>query len=209
MSGITIDNIRLPAEVERGMRGGPSFFTTVLPGPNGVKTTVQNWPQALCRYELSLVGIKRDVLEAFTTFVLGRRGAAYGFLFKDWRDYSATAQPLGTGDGVDTTFPLIRTYADAVRPYLRQITRPVLTGTGALVIYANAVAVSDTLWDFANGVVTFAPAPANGVVLTWTGNFEIPVSFVEDQIPVTLAHENMATLPSFVIEEINEWAQLS
>ena len=54
-----------------------------------------------------------------------RRGKAYGFRFKDWTDYKATGQLLGTGDGAIKAFQLVKRYPSGSIIEVRTITKPV------------------------------------------------------------------------------------
>lgn len=207
---ITIDDIHLPLEVERGMIGGPEFYTTILTTPNAVKSTIMHRQQALHRWELSVIGMRDDNIEAMRTFFYGRRGPAYGFLFKDWAGgYTMAKQDIATADGVETDFPLYKTYGDAIRPYVRYITRPILVGTGALVVYVDDVVSNPVGWDFEDGYIKFAVAPADEAVISAECQFDVPVHFLGDQLVYQMMHSTQAIMPQFTLEEINEFMQLA
>ena len=64
-------------------------------------------------------------LDDLIAFFRARKGKAYGFRFKDWTDYKATGQLIGTGDGVIKTFQLVKWYPSGSVIGLRTITKPV------------------------------------------------------------------------------------
>lgn len=204
---MTIDDIHMPLEVERGMTGGPAFFTTMLVTPNGVKTPVMAREQALHQWDLAIVGMHDANILAMQTFFYGRRGPAYGFLFKDWSDYKMPVQVIGEGDGVETDFALIKVYADAIRPYNRFITRPVIA---TIKVYVDGVEKTYTThYTFEAGYIVFLAAPADDTEITAECQFDIPVNFMDDKLTMTMLHSTQGLMPTFKIEEINEFAQLS
>lgn len=204
---ITVDAIHMPLEVERGMSGGPAFFTTMLVTPNGVKTPVMAREQALHQWEVAIVGLRDTNIKEMLTFFYGRRGPANGFLFKDWSDYRMPVQSIGTGDGTETDFALANIYSDAIRPYSRFITRPVLA---TLKVYkAGVLQTYTTHYTFLNGYVVFVAAPIAAAAITAECEFDIPVNFMDDKLTMTMLHSTQGLMPTFKIEEINEFAQLA
>jgi hypothetical protein len=76
-----------------------------------------------------------------------------------------------TGDGTSTIFQLARPIGQAV-DVLQQVT--------GVHVFVAGTEVAATVSD--SGVVTFAAAPANGAVLTWSGNFRYLCQFTEDTL---------------------------
>lgn len=204
---ITIDDVHMPLAVERGMVGGPEFLTVTHTTPNAVKSTVSLREQALHRWNCSIVGMRDDNIEAMRTFFFERRGPAYGFLFKDWLDYRMTRQKIADGDGAATDFPLFKTYG-SFRPYVRYITRPILSGDGALAVWVNNVA-QPSGWAFEDGYIKFDVAPTNTHDIEASCYFDVPVQMLSDQLVYQALHTSQAIMPAFEIEEINEFMQLA
>jgi len=104
-------------------------------------------------------------------FVLARHGSFEDFLFNNVDDNYVSNQVLGVGDGVTTTFQMVRTYAgfvDAVRG---------LNGTPT--VYLGGV--QTTLFTVSDhGVITFNTAPILSTVITATFNFYYRVRFTAD-----------------------------
>ena len=112
--------------------------------------------------------------------LVGLFNAVYGsfdsFLFRDpflpeWQ--SVTDQGIGIGNGTRKDFPLVRAYGNFVEP--------IGEAQGTPTIKANGSAASGYTM-FENRIVRFTTAPANGVVLTWSGSFYWRCRFVDDYL---------------------------
>jgi uncharacterized protein (TIGR02217 family) len=51
-------------------------------------------------------------------------------------------------------------------------------------------------------MVTFTTAPASTAQLTWSGEFDVPVRFDTDQLPVVLNEADVASMNSISIREV-------
>jgi uncharacterized protein (TIGR02217 family) len=116
---MAIDPQQLSAEVEIGARGGPTWNTTILVGDTGIEQRNTAWTRPIYKYTIGygtrLIGeAAENVINMFNAC----QGSLHGFLFKDWSDYTATAQPII--DGV-----LYKTYTNGTRSVNRKISRPV------------------------------------------------------------------------------------
>lgn len=124
-------------------------------------------------------------------------GGFDSFLFTDDEDSVATVHPFGVGNAVTTDFQLQRTLvaaADLAAPVSRSYWplfadgyEPVFDLNGSPSIFNNAVlqTITTNYTLPGNGVVHFVAAPANGNVLTWTGNYYRRVRFDVDSIDAT------------------------
>ena len=106
-------------------------------------------------------GLKKQAqIDELIAFFRARRGKAYGFRFKDWTDYKATGQLLGTGDDALTQFQLVKHYPSGSVIEVRTITKPV---AGTVKVYLDGVEqLSGWSVDTTTGLVTFSTAPAAG-----------------------------------------------
>jgi Conserved hypothetical protein 2217 (DUF2460) len=67
-----------------------------------------NWSEARGRWDVAS-GLKNQAqIDELIAFFRAPRGKAYGFRFKDWTDYRAAGQLLGTGDDAKTQFQLVK-----------------------------------------------------------------------------------------------------
>ena len=197
-----IDAVRLPVDVERGVVGGPEFNTIVLMTDGGQTKTQQNWSYPLYRGDISYGIQSKDDFSDVLAFFYARRGRARGFLFKDWSDFEFAAQGLGTGDGSTTDFQVVKTYSDTVLPFSRKITRPI---SSSMTVYKDGVAQAPSAWSrVSGGIVRFTAAPAAAVIVTATGEFDIPMRFSTDMIKVSMNTFDAGEVPSIGIQEVRE-----
>lgn len=176
---------RFPEAVSEGSKGGPGFNTTIFTSQSGFEQRNSNWATSRASYDVAF-GIRdeqdlADVLEFF--YVM--RGRATGFRFKDWGDYRITNGNIGTGDGVDTTFQIVKKYTVGANTYTRTINKIV---TGTLQVYVNSVLqvlTTDYTVNMNTGLITFTSPPGNGLAITVTCEFDVPVRFDIDNMPIS------------------------
>jgi uncharacterized protein (TIGR02217 family) len=174
---------RLPTDISYGSSGGPEYSTEVVMNQGGYEQRNSNWGEARGHYNVAHGVKSQQQLDALIAFFRARKGKAYGFRFKDWTDYQGVAEVLGTGNGVRTAFQLVKHYASGGVTESRTITKPV---AGTVRVYVDAVLQnSGVTVDASSGVVTFASAPASGVVSA-DFEFDVPVRFDTDRLSATL-----------------------
>jgi uncharacterized protein (TIGR02217 family) len=197
-----IDAVRMPVDVERGVRGGPQFSTIVNRTDGGSLVTNQNWSYPLYRGQVGYGIQSKDNLRDVIKFFYARRGRLRGFLFRDWSDYQFDGEALGTGNGATTDFSCIRYYDDSILPFTRPVKRPI---ESTLMVYDNGVAVSEANWSLiTGGIIRFGVAPLNGHVITLQGEFDIPCHFASDTLDVEMEIWNAGSIPNIPIEEVRE-----
>lgn len=201
--------VRFPDDISRGARGGPERRTRIVELASGDEERNSPWADSRRRYDAAY-GIRRaDDLAAVVAFFEARHGRLYGFRWKDWSDYksclpsaspSATDQIIGEGDGSATQFQLVKVYASGAQSYSRRIVKPV---AGTVLIALDGIAQGSG-WsvDPSTGVVSFAAAPGNGVIVTAGFEFDVPVRFDTDRLDVTLDIERMGSIASIPLVEI-------
>jgi uncharacterized protein (TIGR02217 family) len=106
---------------------------------------------------------------------------------------------LGTGDGVTTTFNVVKRYADSISEYVRDITKPIAT---TLVTAVDAVEVGVIVVDDINGLVGFLSAPVDGASVTAGFQFDTPVRFDADDVAVSIEAFQAGTIPAIDVIEI-------
>ena len=197
-----IDLVRLPIDVERGTKAGPLFNTSVLSTDGGVTSTNQNWSYPLIQGQVGYGLQSKANLDSVIAFFWARRGRFRGFLFRDWSDYTFTAQNIGTGNGSTQNFQIVKTYADTVLPFSRIIKRPI---EADLLVYLNGVLSAPANWTLlSGGIVRFTVAPAAAVVVTVSGTFDIAMQFATDQLEVEMEVWSAGAIPSIPIREVRE-----
>ena len=176
--------IQFPADISYGSSGGPTFSTDVIEAFSGFEQRNINWSAARARYNVAH-GVKtQSQLDELIAFFRARQGKAIGFRFKDWTDYQAVSQNIGTGNGSQTVFQLTKKYTSSVT-VTRIIRKPV--NNSALKIYLNAVLQSSGYTvNYTTGAVTFSTAPGSGVAVTADFEFDVPVRFDTDQLDAAI-----------------------
>lgn len=102
------------------------------------------------------------------------RGAFQEFLWKDPEDYREENVRIGTGDGINREFQLIRNFGEL---YVEPVTDIVV---GSLTVYVNGVQVGAVVGD--DGLVTLTVAPTLGAVITATYEYYWRVAFKDDDM---------------------------
>ncbi len=185
---------RFPEDISYGARGGPEFSTDIIISKNGYEQRNVNWSDARVRYDVSHgVKTKKQML-ALISFFRARRGMGYGFRFKDWADYQAVNQQIGTGDGLNKEFQLIKNYLDSSRV----INKPV-EGTVSI-FWDDDKFTSEYVIDYTTGKVLFDTAPLTSCVIRADFEFDIPVRFNTDYLSISLDSTNTYSWNISIIE---------
>ena len=192
--------VRFPEGIARGATGGPGYDTTIVSTVAGYERRNANWAQARGRWDVGSGLKRREDLLTLIAFFRARQGRAYGFRFKDWTDFTATNVTLGSGDGANKVFQLVKRYASGGVEVVRSVTKPVI---GSLMVYRDGVVVgAGVSLDSALGLVTFGTAPAPGAVISAAFEFDVPVRFDTDQMGVSLDAYDRGSWPEIPIVEI-------
>lgn len=154
----------------------PTFKTDIKTTPSGREFRGAQMQYPLYKYTL-IYEFLRDTATAqewrtLIGFYAARQGCFDSFLFDDTDDHSVTGQQFGIGDGLTTTFQLVRALGGNVEP--------VYDLNGGTSIYVNGSGVGNYTVN-ATGGVTFATAPAYGAPITWTGNYYWRCRFLTDE----------------------------
>lgn len=204
---IQIHNIRLPEDIERGAEGGPVFSTSITASDNGYESSNINWTYPLREFNIGYPIQERDNIDDVITFFYARRGRAYGFLFKDWSDFSFTENLIGTGDGIETQFQLRKVYNDAVAPFYLPVTRPVTSTVrvwNAGVEIFEGVGAGQFQVNYTTGVITFGTAPADTNLITAAAEYNICVRFDTDKLSMNVDFYDAISVGGLIIREIRQ-----
>lgn len=203
-------DVRFPLELGFDAVGGPEFLTQVALMASGFEQRNVQWATARLRYEAGL-GVRSEAdLVALLGFFRARRGQAFGFRFRDPIDWkscaagdaiSALDQLLGVGDGVRTSWPLVKRYGFGGAEEVRAVTRPV---AGSVVASVGGVLLADGWALETGGILQFAVAPAIGADIRAGFAFDVPVRFATDRIDVSLSGWRAGEVPSVPLVEIRE-----
>lgn len=184
------DDVAFPIAIGREASVTPGFSTAIVTTASGYEQRNMDWASGRMRFDAG-PGIRSEAdLQALIAFFRARRGAAKGFRFRDPLDHSSAGmtgvptpldQLLGTGNGVRTAFPLIKTYGEGEEAERRRITRP----EAASVSVAVAGVPLPSGWSLGElGTINLATAPVEGAAVTAGFRFDVPVRFAEDSLSV-------------------------
>lgn len=194
-----------PETISRGVVGGPEFNTQVTSFRSGGEERNTAWQHPLHSYDAGLGMRGTEDLYKFQEFFYATRGMLRSFRWKDWADYRTTTdqtktptaldQSLGTGDGASYYFRTYKRYGD----YYRRISNPRVNS--CLVSFDGDIQDPDTYFvDDQNGTIVFLTPPADGVEVTWGGEFDVPVRFDSDYIPIQLDLYLQGSVPTIPVK---------
>ncbi len=208
---MTFHDIRFPVNLSFGSMGGPERRTEVVTLANGFEERNTPWAHSRRRYDAGLGLRSLDDVEALIAFFEARRGQLHGFRWKDWSDFRSCKpslkvgpfdQTIGRGDGVKTTFPLVKTYVSGDQTYVRPMVKPVAGTVQVALANDPKVETLEFLVDAATGVVTFASAPDIGALITAGFEFDVPVRFDTDRIQTSVGSFQAGEVPNVPVIEV-------
>jgi uncharacterized protein (TIGR02217 family) len=202
--------VLFPLDVSMRGAGGPERKTDVVMLGSGREERNARWAHSRRRYDAGY-GIKTfDALSAAVAFFEERRGRLYGFRWRDRLDHASAAsvtpndQVIGTGDGGNAAFQLVKTYGGVYAPYQRPIVKPVANSVRIAVDGAEASVDEDFTLDTTTGIVTFLEGhiPAADAIVTAGFLFDVPVRFDTDFLEVDLDAFAAGSIPKIPLVEI-------
>lgn len=189
---------RLNDCVGLGFQGGPMWSTTIVSNEGGHEARVQNWSMPHYQYTADYSVIDPADVNYIRDAFLAARGQRDSFRFKDWGDYIAEDQSLGTGDGTSTARQLQKFYTFGPTTFTRNILLPI---PSSLVVTSNGTPITVTVDDETGLVTPSAPWP-NGQILLASFEFDVRVRFGSDYYPFTMPQKNLAQVTVDLIEAL-------
>lgn len=191
-----LETPRFPECISYGSSGGPGYSTSVIVLASGYERRNANWEDSRHQYDVAY-GIKdQDNLQDVISYFHVAQGRAHGFRYKDWLDFTTGAtgdetptaldQLFGPPDGILNVFQLVKTYVQGSSGKIREIRKPI---SGTVLVAVNSVTQTETTdysIDYTTGEVTFVVTPLVTDVLSWGGEFDVPVRFDTDQLSTQL-----------------------
>ncbi len=204
------DDVLFPLAIGRAAQVSPGFSTAIVTTASGHEQRNAAWAQGRMRYDVGL-GVRSEAdIQTLITFFRARRGAAKAFRFHDPLDNSskgmvasptANDQLLGFGDGIRTSFPLVKHYGDGPDSEARRITRPIAE---SVQVALNGVAVSSG-WSVGGfGTISFIMAPPANAPITAGFLFDVPVRFAEDSLDIDAHSFAAGDVPHVPLIEVRE-----
>jgi uncharacterized protein (TIGR02217 family) len=168
---------RLLDRVSYGTQGGPQWATIRIPLRSGIIRRKAARSRPLYRFIVIYQNLREAdhgvVIAAFNACM----GGVHSFRLKDWSDFRAVNSFLavGTGDS-EQVEQLIKLYEFGNQNHARPIRKPV---PGTVTLTADGVPIASVV-DYSTGEVTFAAGA--GEVIRWSGEFDVPVMFENDEL---------------------------
>ena len=208
---MSFHEIRFPVALSYGSSGGPERLTEIVTLANGFEERNSPWADSRRRYDAGLGMRSLADVETVIAFFEARHGQLFGFRWKDWLDFRSSAagaepaagdQVIGTGDGTETDFQLVKAYVSGAESYQRQIDKPV-AGTVLVAVDGGALVEGmDFTVDDTTGVVSLTVAPGAGAIVTAGFEFDVPVRFDTDALAVSAASFNAGEIPRVPVVEV-------
>ncbi|WCT77660.1 DUF2460 domain-containing protein [Novosphingobium humi] len=208
------DDVAYPLPLGLDTKISPAFSTSVTTTASGFERRNSLWSDARLSFDVG-PGIRSEQdLGILLGFFRARRGPARSFRLGDPSDFSsngmtgtpsAVDQMLGIGDGLITSFPLVKRYGTGAlgenEAQLRRITRP---RSGSVLVSVNGAAQA-TGWVLgAGGVVQFTTPPAAGAIVRAGFLFDVPVRFEQDRLDISGLTFLAGEAPSVPVIEVRE-----
>jgi len=162
--------------VAYGSQFGQEFKTRIIKLKSGFERRNVDWSMPLGRYSVLYQALNPEDHDLVYSAHMASMGSAIPFRFKDWRDYTATSEVIGTGTGSPQELQLIKTYTFGAISLERVISKPV---EDAVTLYADGVEIGVSV-DTETGIVSFMAGA--GEEITWSGEFDVPVRFDSDRL---------------------------
>ena len=177
--------VRFPIQLALGAVGGPERRTEIVTLASGKEVRNAKWSSSRRRWDVGSAITRLAELQAVLSFFEARQGRLYGFRFRDPLDHSSALpgqdvspidQALGSGDGAQTEFRLVKDYGGTSRA----IVKPV---PGSVRVALNGIEQAGG-WSLeaTTGVITFDSASAPGVDIRAGFEFDCAARFEADQI---------------------------
>jgi uncharacterized protein (TIGR02217 family) len=189
----------LPDFISPYIVGGPNFDTAIVQTIAGRETRYPNLNTALQKYVIKGCRLSASEMEEFNCFFRNCKGAAHGFLLKDYADYQATNQRLLPEQQDQTIFPLFKYYQFDSQIYLRRILKPI---PGKVQVFIDQVE-AETELDYDYGLVKLQQPLTLEQNLSTNFEFYVPVRFCADSFNYSFSKDGSINLEDIELREIN------
>jgi uncharacterized protein (TIGR02217 family) len=188
---------RLDECVAHGFQAVPAYKTQIANLDSGKEQRDIKRTRARRKYSAVYQNFTEEEFAELLATFHSVYGSGHAFRFKDWTDYEVTDGALGTTPGANQTpAQLVKVYTFGAATISRTINKPNAVG---FTLYQNGVAKAGTL-DTTTGLFTPTTNWTAGATLTWTGTFDVPVRFANDDLASAFVDKNAITTNAELIE---------
>lgn len=171
----------------------PIWRTIINESIGGVETPQQPWTYPRWHWEVDVNFLRQNQnyleIQSMFTFYNVQGGRVTPFQYQDPNDFATSSQSVFIGDGVTTSFQLVRNMIGGsslgsnlsyVEPVFAITTG---TSTQPLIIWNAGSSMTSTQYTISNkGVLSFSTlTPASGSTVSWAGTFNWVCRFDKDQ----------------------------
>lgn len=197
---MTFLNIRLPMNISYGAVGGPIFSTTIAIAKNKRETRSVNYRRSYRKYNISFNFCSAEEIEEIISFFNICKGRAYGFRFRDWSDYKVKDNITEIKEDGVNTVSLYRLYKIDAYGVERRITKPI---NNTLLVKRDDVITQSYVVDYHTGILSFEEVLPIGTLISTSFEFDVPVRFDTDSLPITLIGRSQYAIKNIPLIEIN------
>lgn len=160
----------------------PIWKTGIQESASGKEQRATRWSYPRWRFSLSFEFLRDDVNDEYQTLVSffnSRQGRFDYFYYQDPSEYQVTAQGLGSGDGVQTQFPLVKSLGTFSEPVFHSpsVTAVYLDG----VLQSSGWTLTASTGGYGDDTITFSTPPGSGVAVTADFQFVYVCRFDMDE----------------------------
>jgi uncharacterized protein (TIGR02217 family) len=206
MTILFLETPRFPDTVAEGASGGPTFSTNVFEAHTGLEQRFCTRSTARHRYNVGMGVRTKTSMDDMRDFFYRVKGKRYGFRFKDWNDYKMVDQNIGTGDGAEVAFNIVKTYVTGSYTYSRRIFKPVTSTIVVKVAGVTQTLTADYTVNSTRGIITFGVAPVAAAAITITCEFDVPCRFDQDTFDAQHEGYNAESVNTLTLSEILQQA---
>ena len=197
---MAFEEVRFDDEIAYGSTFSPAYSTRVKSSAAGYEARNANWSETRLTFDIG-TGIKTQVkLDTLIATFHAVKAKFIGFRFRDWSDFTSKGaydtpafddqEIFGPALGGETEIQLIKTYIFGTSSTIRTIRKPV-TGTVKVGVGPQGSPVELTegigfTVDTTTGLITLTTPLIASEYVTAGYEFDVPVRFDSDSIPIEL-----------------------
>lgn len=175
--------------VAYGTTGGPSWLTRKVSLKSGIVRRNPRRSRPCYMFHIIYRNLQpehhEEVIDAFNACM----GGVHSFRVKDWADFEADNEELTVlGTGAPQSVQLAKLYEFGAQAISRPIRKPVL---GTVTMTADGSPLAAVI-DYTTGIATFTASALD--VLRWSGEFDVPTMFSDDELQFSNDNKNAAGL---------------
>jgi uncharacterized protein (TIGR02217 family) len=206
-------DVVFPLPISFGATGGPERRIEVAELTSGREQRNARQAHSKRRYDAGTGIASISDLRQVISFFEARRGRLTAFRFRDPFDNASrddglavtpADQALGTGNGMQSRFKLVKNYGSGSDAYARPIRKPVSGSLRVAVAGVEKTLSTHFSFDDTTGEIVFVSGsiPSNGQSVTAGFEFHVPVRFDADQLSASLTAFKAGHVPTIPLAEV-------